>query len=84
MSTGNAFRDHIKRISSSECVYRESLSNVLRAEITPENVDDLETLIKLFELHEESIRQTRLILMLKRQACLLRIMSIYAKSIEVE
>ena len=47
-------------------------------------MDDLGTLIKLYEMHKESIRQTRLILILKRQSFLLKIMSLYAKRIEIE
>ena len=45
-----------------------------------ENIADLETLINLLEIHEESLRQTRRILQLKQQSYLKTYMATYAKT----
>ena len=80
MEPGDVIKDYINLLSKSECIYINRVIDLLSAEIKPSDLNDLATLINLYEMHEEALKETRRALMLKQQACLMGYMAAYAKS----
>ena len=78
MSPRDIIKEYIDRIMKSDSIYTQRITEIFNEEITDENIRDLETLINLLEIHEESFKQTRMILQLKQRNYLMKYMSEYA------
>jgi hypothetical protein len=59
----------------------QGIKNIFNVEISRDNIEVLESLINLLEIHEESIKQTRRILELKQQSYIISYMAKYAKNL---
>lgn len=80
MGSKKAIQDFVGYLSNEDCVYSKFLTEISKIKIDREEIDDLETLINLVEMHEEILKQTRRILTLKQQMLLLDNMAIRAKT----
>jgi hypothetical protein len=80
MGSKKAIQDFVGYLSNEDCVYSIFLTEISKIKIDREEIDDLETLINLVEMHEEILNQTRRILTLKQQMLLLDNMAIRAKT----
>lgn len=82
MTPGDMIRERVDLLSGADCVYTRRVTEMLNVEIKPENLDDLESLIDLYEMHEEAVKEVRRALMLKQHACLLGYLAEYARNLD--
>ena len=80
MSSRNIIKEHIHHLLTEDSLYTQRVNEIFNEEITDENIGDLESLINLLEIHEESLKQTRRILQLKQQNYLMRYIDEYAEN----
>ena len=76
----NILKEHIQHLLYHGALYTQRITEVFNTNITVENIADLETLIYLLEIHEESLKQTRRILELKQQSYIMTYMAKYVKN----
>jgi len=79
MESPDVLKEQISRLAAADCAYVDAAAEVLNTEVGRDNMGDLEALIDLYEMHEESLRQARLALTLKQQSCLMKTMAVYAR-----
>lgn len=78
MSPRNIIKEHIHHLLTEDSLYTQRVNEIFNEEITNENIADLESLINLLEIHEESFKRTRRILQLKQQNYLMKYIEEYA------
>ena len=79
MVSRNIIKEYIQHLINMDAIYSNRITEVFNTEITNENIIDLETLINLLEIHEESLKQNRRLLQLKQQTYLMTCMAEYSK-----
>ena len=84
MESRKIITEHIKQLLNEDCIYTKEMKNVFNVQINKDNIDVLESLINLLEIHEESIKQARRILELKQRSYIINYMAIYAKNLTSE
>jgi hypothetical protein len=80
MESKEIINEHIQHLLKEDNIYTQRITNIFNVEITDENINDLETLINLLEIHEEALKQTRRILQLKLQYYMMNYMESLAHS----
>lgn len=80
MASRNILKEHIQHLLNQDALYTTRMTEAFNVKITVENIADLETLINLLEIHEESLKQTRRVLQLKQQTYLTTYMAEYIKN----
>ena len=80
MEQRDILKEHIQHLLTEDCIYSKRVSEVFNVPINRENISDLETLINLIEIHEESLREIRQVLQLKQQSHLMKYMAAYAEN----
>ena len=80
MAPRNILKEQIQHLLNHDTLYTKRITEVFNTPITSENIADLETLINLLEIHEESLKQNRRLLQLKQQSYLMTYMAEYAKN----
>ena len=81
MEQRDILNEHIQHLLTEDCIYSKRVSEVFNVPISRDNISDLETLINLLEIHEESLRKTRQVLQLKKRAHLMTYMAVYAENL---
>jgi len=80
MASKKELKTFISQLQNNNCIYSTIFTDILNIKINKDSIGDLETLIDLLEMHEESLKQTRRLLMLKQQTYLLGYMAAHAKN----
>jgi hypothetical protein len=80
MESKEIIKEHIQHLLNEDNIYTQRITNIFNVIVTDENINDLETLINLLEIHEEALKQTRRILQLKLQNYLMNYMESLAHS----
>jgi len=80
MASKKELKSFISQLQNNNCIHSTIFTDILDIKINKDNIGELETLIDLLEMHEESLKQTRRLLMLKQQTYLLSYMAAYAKN----
>ena len=83
MEQRDILKEHIQHLLTEDCIYSKRVSEVFNVPINRENISDLETLINLIEIHEESLREIRQVLQLKQQSHLMKYMAAYAENMRL-
>jgi hypothetical protein len=84
MESRDVIKEHINHLLSEDCIYTKRVTGVFNVEINQKNINDLETLINLLEIHQEALNQTRKILLLKQSSYLMSYMATYARNLTSE
>ena len=80
MASKKELANFIIQLQDNNCIHSTIFTDILNIKIKKDNISDLETLIDILEMHEESLKQTRRLLMLKQQTYLLSYMAAHAKN----
>jgi hypothetical protein len=80
MESKEVINEHIQHLLQEDNIYTQRITNLFNVEVTDENINDLETLINLLEIHEEALKQTRRILQLKLQYYMMNYVESLAQS----
>jgi hypothetical protein len=84
MESRKIITEHINYLLNNDCIYSQGINKIFNVQINKDNIEVLESLINLLEIHEESIKQTRRILELKQQSYIIGYMAKYAKDLTSE
>ena len=81
MESRKVIMEHINYLLNDNCIHTKDITNIFNVQINKDNIEVLESLINLLEIHEETIKQTRRILQLKHQSYIINYMATYAKNL---
>ena len=84
MDSRKIITEHINFLLNDDCLYSKEIKNLFDVQINKDNIEVLESLINLLEIHEETVKQTRRILELKQQSYIISYMATYAKNLTSE